>query len=154
METLLARWEIHKQLMHAIPRQWIKGSLVNFICEAKSVSKQDALILITWSSKVMQWTETTLSKLAIFPCIHWVEKYILSNIKMNMALNVLYRLVHSCTNLHVHRLVSKLYSCSDSISWKVQIPWNIYEYFFDSRNFGRWVVPISFLVPANEVSGR
>ena len=54
-------------------KQWIKGSLVNFICEAKSVSKQDALILITWSSKVMQWTESTLSKLAIFPCIHWVE---------------------------------------------------------------------------------
>ena len=29
------------------------------VCEAKSVSKQDALIVITRSSKIVQWTETT-----------------------------------------------------------------------------------------------
>ena len=48
----------------------MKGSLVNFICEAKSVAKQDVLIMVTW--KVMQWTETMFSKLVTFPNIHWV----------------------------------------------------------------------------------
>ena len=47
-------------------KQWIKGNLVNFICEAKSVSKKDVLIEITCSLKVVQWPETMLSKLAIF----------------------------------------------------------------------------------------
>ena len=32
----------------------IEGSLVNFICEAKSVSKQDVLIMVTCPSKVVQ----------------------------------------------------------------------------------------------------
>ena len=36
------------------PKEYIKGSLVNFICEAKSVSKQDALLMITCSCKVVQ----------------------------------------------------------------------------------------------------
>ena len=35
-------------------KQWIKGSLVNFICKAKSLSKQDVLVVITCSSKVLQ----------------------------------------------------------------------------------------------------
>ena len=54
--------------------QWIKGSLVNFIREAESVSKQDLLIMVhvTCPSKVVQWIETMISRLATFPYIHWV----------------------------------------------------------------------------------
>ena len=37
-----------------VSKERIKGSLVNFICEAKSVSKQDTLIMITCSCKVVQ----------------------------------------------------------------------------------------------------
>ena len=55
-------------------KPWIKGSLANFIWETKPVSKQDVLIKVTCLSKVVQWTETMLSKLATFPYIHWVEK--------------------------------------------------------------------------------
>ena len=55
-----------------IAKQWIKENVVNFLCETKSVSKQDALILIARSSKIVQWTKTMLSKLTTFPCIHWV----------------------------------------------------------------------------------
>ena len=62
-------------------KQWIEIRLVNFICVTKSVSKQDALILITGSSTVVQWTEPMLFKLATFPCIHSVEKGFLGNIK-------------------------------------------------------------------------
>ena len=32
-------------------KQWIKGNVINFICETKSVSKQHALIFIIFSSK-------------------------------------------------------------------------------------------------------
>ena len=39
-------------------KQWINGSLVNFISEAKSVSKQDVIRLTTRSSKVVQWSQT------------------------------------------------------------------------------------------------
>ena len=53
-------------------KQWIKGSLANFICKTKSLSKQEVLIMITCPSKVLQWIETMLSKLATFPCFHWV----------------------------------------------------------------------------------
>ena len=57
---------------NAFPKQWIKGSLVNLICAAKSLSKQDLPIMVTCSSKIVQSPETILSKLATFPCIHWV----------------------------------------------------------------------------------
>ena len=59
---------------------WIKGISVNFISEAKSVSMQDVVIVVTCSSKVMQWTDTVLSKLATFPFIHWVTKENLTKI--------------------------------------------------------------------------
>ena len=39
-------------------KQWIQESVVNFVCETKSVSKQDDLIPITHSNKIVQWTET------------------------------------------------------------------------------------------------
>ena len=55
-------------------KQWIKENVVNFICESKSVSKQDVLIMVTWPSKVVQWTETMLSKFATFHYIHWVDQ--------------------------------------------------------------------------------
>ena len=45
-----------------------QGIVVNF-CETQSVSKQDVLI-ITCSSKFVQWTETMLSKLAAFLYIY------------------------------------------------------------------------------------
>ena len=50
-------------------KQSIKVSVV------KSVSKQDALILITCSSKIVQWSETMLSKLPTFFYIHWVVHF-------------------------------------------------------------------------------
>ena len=53
-------------------KQWIKGSLVKFICETKSESKQDVLIMATCPSNFVQWTETMIFKLATFPCNHWV----------------------------------------------------------------------------------
>ena len=53
--------------------EWIKGSLVNFICEAKLLSKQMSSFWYTYSSKAVQWTESMPSKLATFP-IHWVGK--------------------------------------------------------------------------------
>ena len=61
-----------ENLAKSYAEQWIQGSVVNFICETKSVSKQDVLIMVTWPSKVVQWTETMLYKLATFPCILWV----------------------------------------------------------------------------------
>ena len=54
----------------ACQKQGIKGSTVNFICETKSVSKQDALILLTCSCKILQITKTIVSKLATFPYIY------------------------------------------------------------------------------------
>ena len=45
---------------------WIQGSLVNFICETKPVSKQEVFIMVTCSSKVMQWTETIISQVGHF----------------------------------------------------------------------------------------
>ena len=39
---------------------------MNFICEAKSMSKKDILIEKTCSRKVVQRTETTFFKLATF----------------------------------------------------------------------------------------
>ena len=62
-------WNRHR---YVNSKQRIKGSLVNFICEAKSVSKWDAIIIVTCPSKVVQWTETMLFKLATIPYIHWV----------------------------------------------------------------------------------
>ena len=53
------------------PRQWIKESLVNFISEVKSLSNQDILIMVICTNKVVQWTETMLSKLATF-CYLWL----------------------------------------------------------------------------------
>ena len=50
-------------------KQSIKVSVV------KSVSKQDALILITCLSKIVQWSETMLSKLPTFFYIHWVVHF-------------------------------------------------------------------------------
>ena len=55
------------------PKQWIKGNVVNFISETKSMSKQDVHIVVTCPSKVVQWTEIMLYKLAAFPYIHGVE---------------------------------------------------------------------------------
>ena len=46
-----------------------KWSLVSFICEAKSVSKQDVLIMAIFANEIVQWTETMISKLAT---IHWI----------------------------------------------------------------------------------
>ena len=40
--------------------------------EAKSISKQEVLIMVICPSEVVQWTETMLSKLVLFPYIHWV----------------------------------------------------------------------------------
>ena len=48
-------------------KQWIRGNLVNFFCEPKSVSKQDALILITCLSKMVQRSEIVISELSTFP---------------------------------------------------------------------------------------
>ena len=70
----------------SLPKQWIKGSVVNFICETKSVSKQDALIMVACPSKVVQGTETMLSKLATFSCIHWVVIHLPKNL---INLNIL-----------------------------------------------------------------
>ena len=56
-------------------KQWIKGSLYNFICEAKSVSNQDVLVMVTCPSKVVHWIETMLSKLGTFHCIYWFVLY-------------------------------------------------------------------------------
>ena len=53
-------------------KQWIKGSLASLICETKSLSMQDLLIMITCSSKNVQSPETLLFKLTTFPYIHWV----------------------------------------------------------------------------------
>ena len=50
-----------------LSKQWIKGSLANLICEAKSLSKQDLLIMITCLSKNVQPPKTVLFKLATFP---------------------------------------------------------------------------------------
>ena len=73
--TTIVQKEFHKRThwstVYNCAKQWIKGSLVNFISEVKSVSKQDLFISIC-PGKVMQWTETILSKLATFPYIHWV----------------------------------------------------------------------------------
>ena len=52
-------------------------------CETKSVSKQAALILITWSSKNVQSPETMLSRLATFHYIHWVDLTIFATWKQN-----------------------------------------------------------------------
>ena len=46
--------------------------VVNLIREAKSISKQEVIIMVICPSEVVQWTETMLSKLALFPYIHWV----------------------------------------------------------------------------------
>ena len=40
--------------------------------EAKLVSKQGVLTLITCSSKVVEWSKTILSKLTIFSFNHWI----------------------------------------------------------------------------------
>ena len=55
-------------------KQWIDGSLVNWICETKSVSKQHIPFMITCSNKTVLSPETMLSTLANFPCIHWVDQ--------------------------------------------------------------------------------
>ena len=52
-----------------VSKQWNKGSLANFVCEANSVSKQDIIIMVTCPSKVVQWSESMLSKLATFPFV-------------------------------------------------------------------------------------
>ena len=48
-------------------KQWIKESLVNFTCEAKSMPNQNVLIIKRSSIKVVQWSENMLSKLQLFP---------------------------------------------------------------------------------------
>ena len=58
--------KIYKRPLITLTKQWIKGNLVNFICKAKSVSNQDVLIMVTCPSKIVQWRETMLSKLATF----------------------------------------------------------------------------------------
>ena len=55
-------------------KQWTKGNLVSLICEAKSMSKQDVLMMVTGPSNIVQWIETMLSKLTTFPYIHWVAQ--------------------------------------------------------------------------------
>ena len=52
-----------------------KGNLVNLIWNANSVFKQDALIMVAYPSKVVQWHETMLYKLATFPYSHWVSHF-------------------------------------------------------------------------------
>ena len=54
-------------LNHVHSKQWIKGNVVNFICETKSVPKQEALIMATWPSKVVQWTKTCFPSWLLFP---------------------------------------------------------------------------------------
>ena len=39
-------------------KQWIKGNMVNLICETKSVLTQDILIMITCSNKTLQLPKT------------------------------------------------------------------------------------------------
>ena len=71
---------------HGFDIVWYLGSLVKFIFEAKSISKQNVLIVII--SKFVQWPETILSKLASFcgsPCrninvIYIVDKQLLKNL--------------------------------------------------------------------------
>ena len=50
-----------------------QGKLSHFLCEPKSVSEQDVLIVVACPS---QWTETMLSKLASFPYIPWYIRYL------------------------------------------------------------------------------
>ena len=42
--------------------------------EAKSVSKQYVLIVITWPIKIVQWPETMFIKLATFLFVHQVHR--------------------------------------------------------------------------------
>ena len=48
-------------------KQWIKGGLVNFICKAKSLSKQDVLIMITCLSKIVQWPKQYFQSWLLYP---------------------------------------------------------------------------------------
>ena len=50
-----------------------KKSLANFLSEEKSVSRQIVLTMIRRSSKIVQWTEAMLSKLATFPELNPLE---------------------------------------------------------------------------------
>ena len=50
----------------------MKGNLANLICETKSVSKQDVLIMVTCPRKVVQWTEIML-KVGYFSLFHWAS---------------------------------------------------------------------------------
>ena len=58
-------------------KQWIKGSLVNFICEAKSVLKQNVLIIVTCPSKVVQWTEPCFPSWLLFSV--FIESFRIKN---------------------------------------------------------------------------
>ena len=57
------------------PKQWMKGSLVNWICKAKSVSQQAVLILVTCSMEGCAMNRNhafQVQKLVTFPYIRWV----------------------------------------------------------------------------------
>ena len=62
-----------------VAKQWIERIAVNFICKTKLVSKHDVCFMVTWQSKIVQWTETMLSKLATCPCIRWVHWVVVIN---------------------------------------------------------------------------
>ena len=56
--------------LFATSKQWIKASLVNFICETKSVSKQD---LVTCPNNFVQWNEAWFSSWLHF--LIFIESY-------------------------------------------------------------------------------
>ena len=59
-------WEYFDKIKSS-SKQWIKRRVVNFICETKSVSKQDVLIMVRWPNKLCNELKPCFPSWLLFP---------------------------------------------------------------------------------------